>query len=331
MEYSFLKHKIFLLSIFILGNTIIVFPRGAGIETAVYSVILALLPTIFISYFLAKSSLNLNDIPKFLNVVIIAFCLFVFILTATDYISFVDSIRLPKTSRFIISLLFVFVSIILGLSKRKVIFLFCLFSFLITAVIFLLIFIVSIKDFDFSVLKIQTTNTKVLTRQTLTFFIHSFGQVLIPLFLVNDKKINNKKILTFGLIFSFVLMLIYVLNIILVLGASVTSSVDYPYATLTSFISFGRNFSRLDGFTYYVYFFSSLIKCSVCFAVILNYFSSNKKTAAIIITAVLLIGCNLIFLQEFIHTDIVNLVVMILEIMLPIGIFSYQKIKSHRR
>lgn len=329
---TFKKHKISLLSIFILGNTVIVFPKGVGVENAVISVILTVIPTAFISYFIFKSSDILNKLPSLFNMLIIIFTFYVFVITARDYVSFVDTVRLPKTPRFFISIVFILLSVFLGNAKQKVLYLFSLFSIIISAIIFAIVFLVSIEKLNLNNLIFNSFDFKKLLRQTLTFFIHSFGQILIPVLFFKSFNINdNKRIVKWGLMSSFLLMLIYVLNIILVLGNQVTSSVAYPYATLTSFISFGRNFSRLDGFTYYVYFFSSIIKTSVCAAVIFNFFDKKKRTAVIIITAVLLIICNLNFVQKFLHTDIVNLVVLIFEIIYPISIYFYQKLKCHRK
>lgn len=332
IKSDFLKHKIFLLSIFILGNTVIVFPKGIGVEAAVISVILAIIPTLIIAYLYVNSTALFKNLPKPFYVYIVLFSVFVFVITSADYTSFVDTVRLPKTPRFIIAFIFTCLSIALGMAKHKVIYLFALFSIIFSAIIFLLVFTVSIKDFDLNFYQLFNFDIKILIRQTFTFFIHSFGQILIPLlFFENSEREDNKKIFVWGLAASFILMFIYVLNIMLVLGSGVTSAVDYPYATLTSYISFGRNFSRLDGFTYYVYFFSSLIKCSVCVSVILNCFKAKRKTAAIILTAVLLVASNFKFLDGFLHTDIVNLIVLILELLFPVTVFIYQKIKYHHR
>ncbi len=332
LKNSFLKHKIFLLSIFVLGNTVIVFPKGIGIETAIYSLLLSLIPTLIISYFFVKIGEKPLEFHTAVYSLVALFCILVFLITAKDYIAFVDTVRLPKTPRFIISAVFVLLSFFLGIMKKKVLYLFSLFSFFITALIVVTVFIFSFNNLNFSALKLEEFNLKTLIRQTLTFFIHSFGQLLIPVFFFREYNVRqDKKIYIWGLLLGFCLMLIYVLNIMLVLGSETASAVEYPYATLTSIVSFGRNFSRLDGFTYYVYFYSSLIKCAVCGSVFMSFIKNYKKTAAMCLAAVLLTLCNVQFLDEFLKEDIVNLIILIFEILFPISILITQKIKAHRK
>ena len=123
-------------------------------------------------------------------------------------------------------------------------------------------------------------------------------------------------------------MTAYVINILLVLGGEVAGEAAYPYSTLTSIISFGRNFSRLDGFTYYIYFYSSIIKNSVCVSVLTELLNIKKKTAVFVLTAVLIILCNIEALQNFLHTDMANLIVLIFELTFPLLLYLYLKFKS---
>lgn len=331
-ENSFLIHKIFLLSLFFLGNTVIVFPKGIGIETAIYSLFLSLVPTVFVSILYTKiSNLNLNN-SHVINCLICVFSIFVIVLCSTDYITFVDTVRLPKTPRFLIFSVFILLSVALGLMKKKVLYLFSLFSFIITALILIVVFFSSINSLNFSDLLVNKFEIKVLIRQTLTFYIHSFGQLLIPYFFFNDLKGKSKNILTLGVLFGFLMMLIYVLNIMLVLGSTVAKEVEYPYAYLTGLISFGRNFSRLDGFTYYIYFYSSLIKCAICVNVIMNYINKKNKTATVLLLiAVLFVLCNLKNIENILKTDILNLIILIFEITFPIFVIIIQKIKAHHK
>ncbi len=331
-ENRYLKHKIFLLSIFVLGNTVIVFPKEIGIETAIYSLLLSLIPTVLIAFLFIKIGENPLNFHLIFELLVAGFCILVFVLTARDYITFVDTIRLPKTPRLVISTVFVLLSFLLGVVKKKVIYLFSLFCFFITALILVTVFLFSVNDLNFSALIVEEINLKTLVRQTLTFFIHSFGQLIVPAFFFREYAVSqDKKIYIWGLFCGMILMLIYVLNIMLVLGSSTASAVEYPYATLTGIVSFGRNFSRLDGFTYYVYFYSSLIKCAVTVNVFLSFIKKRKKTAAFFLAAVLLVLCNLRFLEEFLKNDFLNLIILLFELLIPIALFVAQKIKAHHK
>lgn len=325
-----LKHKIFLLSVFIIGNTVIVFPKGFGVETALFSLFISIIPTIPILAFFYKimhCDFSANWLFKLL---IISLCAVVFILTSNDYIDFVNSSRLPKTPRFIIATLFVLISILLGIMKRRVLYLFSLYSFFIILGILIIVFITSFNKLNFSNLIIKDIEFKVIIRQSLTFFIHSFGELTIPfLLLFNNKNKENFKGLNLGVLFGFLMILIYVLNIMLVLGSNTAKAVEYPYSSLTSLVSFGRNFSRLDGFTYYIYFFSSLIKCAVAINLAKRFFKT--KTAVFFTAALLVLLSNLTFLDIVLKSDIFNLCLLIFEILLPLSILIFSKIKTHHK
>ena len=51
-------------------------------------------------------------------------------------------------------------------------------------------------------------------------------------------------------------------------GAQMSGEFDYPYAMAISTVTFGNLFSRLDGFSYFIYFVTALIKITVCVDVI---------------------------------------------------------------
>jgi hypothetical protein len=61
------------------------------------------------------------------------------------------------------------------------------------------------------------------------------------------------------------------------LGPFVTQLLDFPYAAATGSVTAAKSYSRLDGFTYYIYFICSLIKASVILACILRSAKSINK------------------------------------------------------
>lgn len=329
-DKQFLKHKIFLLSIFVLGNTVIVFPKGLGAPLTALALVVSALPVLYLLYFLIKiCQYNTNKLPRIIVLPVILFCFIVFIICTRDYITFVDTMRLPKTPRFLLSIIFIALCVLLGTAKRKVLYTFALFSFIITFLIIITVFLFSIGSIDFSSLRVNDIEMKLLIRKALTFVVHSFGQLIILVFFFRNQNYKqDKKIYVFGVIIGAALMTVYVINILLVLGGEVAGEATYPYSTLTSIISFGRNFSRLDGFTYYIYFYSSIIKNAVCVSVLTELLNIKKKTAVFVLTAVLIIFCNIEALQNFLHTDMANLIVLIFELTFPLLLFLYLKFKS---
>ena len=74
-----------------------------------------------------------------------------------------------------------------------------------------------------------------------------------------------------------------------------------------------------------------MIKNAICVNVIIDFFKKSKKTATVILAAVLFLLCNIYQLGEFLKSDIANLIILIFEIAFPIVLFLYIKVKSLRK
>lgn len=315
-------HTIFLFSVFLLGNTIIAFPKGQGVEYAIYALAAAIIPTIYLILILERIDITREG---YIKAFIAFFSFLTLIVCAKDYIDFVNVIRLPKTPRLIISAVFIPVICFMALLKKRVVYLFSVFTFLATALIFIFVFIFSANKLNFKFLIPSDFRLSVFVRQSFTFFVHSFGQLIIPYYFIKSHKQQNKVFCRWGVAAGFALILIYILNILLVLGGNVSKIVEYPYTTLTSIVSFGENFSRLDGFTYYVYFYSNLIKGSVCSIIIINYFS-NKKIAAVLLAAALILVVNINNISIVLNSDIFNFILLLFELIFPLIVLVVQKL-----
>ena len=127
MENSaYLKHKIFLTAVFLLGNTIIVFPKGAGAKFSFYGCLLAFLLNIAFCFVIS----NIKNMPNIfiLKILLAVFCFVILGITLRDYVNFVDTARLPQTPRFLISVIYIFISVYLGVNHKKAIYLFSFFK-----------------------------------------------------------------------------------------------------------------------------------------------------------------------------------------------------------
>lgn len=331
-ENNFLKHKIFLSVVFILGNTVIVFPKGIGIKYAIPALLLSVLPTIILYLFNGKLNLEQSETSPIFKVCAIIFAFTIFIITERDYINFIDEMHLRDTPRIIISVVFILLCILPALLKEKVLYLFSLYVFGAGALIFITVLIFSLNKINFSDITFSGINIKLTWRQALTFFIHSFGQIIILKFFFNGRE-NSKtnKIIGVSLFLSYILIFIYVINIIAVLGVTITESVKYPYIKTANAVSFGKNFCGLDGLVYYLYFYSVFIKNSVTVKAIFNLIKFNKKITAVILTVMFSILCNIGYIQNLLHSDVANLIILIFEFIFPISALIYCKIKSLRK
>lgn len=343
---TYFKHIICLISIFSLGNLLIVFPVSLGANQTLLSIVFSVVIAFFLSTLLTRflrynvftlKVSNNNSLNVIFKLFFLIFALFSLFITVNSYVLFVDEIRLPNTSALVISAIYVMLTLYLATRKKKVIYVLSLFAFFITALSLIVIFVLSAPNIDFALLKENLTfNVKSLTIQTLFLLAYGIGQIIIAAMFIGKLPQHPKqqKVYILGLMFGIALLLITVLNIILVLGTDLISKVQYPYSTMTGIITLGNSFSRMDGITYLIYFITTLIKSAVILKVIITV--ANKigvKTGKIIryITVILtiFIGASEIF-NKLIQSDFTAILLLIFEATIFISLYI-TTIKKVRR
>lgn len=332
-------------AIFLFGNLLIAFPKGENTDQAVFGVIANLGIGVALSFlfcFLQKN--GMFDLmvfePKPLKITFIALILTLsvisFLISCKDYVVLIDKVRLPNTSPVVIAVIFLFLAYLLAQADKKLIFLFSLTGLIFAAISFTVLFLLSIPNME---LRLFTQNLRFVPKgflkQTLTFFIHSVGQVVIAAFFIGnltDKK-EARRIYLLGTLMGGLVLLVCILNIVLVLGTNVVGATDYPYATVTSMIMLGKSYSRMDGFTYYIYFFASLIKASVILKVILSICKKISSVFKKIMLALVLVAgvtfSSFNTLHDVLESKQINFVLLILEIavilLLSVTVFIKRK------
>ncbi len=329
-DISYYKHSICMIAIFLFGNLLIAFPKGENTDQAVFGVIANLGIGIAVSYLFCYLQKNgMFDLmvfePKPLKVtfivLILALSVISFLITCKDYVMLIDKVRLPNTSSVVISVIFLLLAYLLARADKKLIYLFSLTGLIFAAISFMLLFLLSLPNME---LRLFTENLKFapkgFLKQTLTFFIHSVGQIVIAAFFIGnltDKK-EARRIYLLGTLIGGLILLICILNIVLVLGTNVIGGTDYPYATATGMIMLGKSYSRMDGFTYYIYFLASLIKASVILKVILSFSEKGSSIfKKIMLALVLVLGVTFASfntLHDILESKQMNFILLILEI-----------------
>ncbi len=298
-EAMYYKHSICLIAVFLFGNLIIGFPKGEGAKQSLISVLVCFAIVFALSMLLSRFSrynvlsLQITD-SNIANMIFkIAFLLFSLLclfITANDYILLIDKIRLPNTSAVVLSVIFILLALFLCKQNKKIIYVFSLFSFIFAVLSFIVIFIFSIPNINISLLKENFTfNFKSLATQSLYFCAHSLGQIIIAAVFIGKicDKSRARRTYLLGTFFGVGILLICVLNVVLVLGTDLIDELAYPYSTVTGIITLGSSYSRMDGFTYYIYFMSALIKASVILSVICEISQKILKKFSKIAVAVI--------------------------------------------
>ena len=343
LDKTYFKHSICLIAMFLIGNLIIVFPQGNGAEQTVLSILLCFVISLALTTLLVQFSrcnvLSLKVSNNFalnntFRVFFLIFALISLFVTANDYVLLIDKIRLPNTSAVVLSAIFILLALYLAKQKKKIIYVISLFAFLITAISFVVIFIFSIPNINFELFKQNITfNLKSLTSQTVFLFAHGIGQIIIAAVFIGKipEKLKSKKTYILGYTLGLGFLFICVLNVILVLGTDLIARVPYPYSSVTSIITLGNSFSRMDGITYFIYFISSLIKASVILKVIIKVSNKISKKFGKILIYSTVITSILVAASEIFNSFSQNVYVSVALLFFEITIFTTLYIATLKR
>ena len=93
---------IFLVALFILGNTILSFPSGADATSGIYALVVSLLPAVLVFGIYGKllrdnTALLEGKSGKWLSVLLLIISFYGIVMCCRDYGLFIDTMRLPNT------------------------------------------------------------------------------------------------------------------------------------------------------------------------------------------------------------------------------------------
>ena len=118
-------------------------------------------------------------------------------------------------------------------------------------------------------------------------------------------------------------------NTFLLLGNKIINEVNFPYAAATGIITVGKNFSRLDGFTYYNYFILSLIKMTVVYKTILSITKNVNKLFYIISAVSFPVICLIItsfnFTDEVVKSNYMVYILLGFEVLVTLLFFLFTR------
>ncbi len=328
------RHYAAAIAVFSLGNLIIGFPRGEGIGSGLLGFGLCLMIAFgfcfLYSHLQSADGFGICSIKgnvsspffKISSAILILFiCSYAYTRSVSDYVNLVTTVRLPQTPKIVITGIFIVLGALIAKSGRRSIIMFSLVTFVFIFAVSLIMFILSVFGGDVQYLSsgLEPDWSGAL-KQALTFYIHSFGQIIIPLLILGRSGKRSKKINFSGVAFGGAIFALCILSTFLNLGA-VSYSQDFPYSAAMSVLRVGRTAARLDGFTYYFYFICALLKSSMALlaaekTVTAMSFKSSKAVTAIIIISGLFFALSS-RLYELLQADYVNLALLLCEILLP--------------
>ena len=253
-----------LVSIFVLGNATIYIPAklsgggvilGSTLSFVAGLIMLLIFKNFDFTAFFSKTA------GKIAAVFLCLFALLCAIDSATDFSLVANKKILSNENYFLFSLIFSSLIFSILKSKKQVVFKIS-FIFLVLIIFSqLVLFLLSANQFDLANLKPPIFSGTF--SGGFFFFAKAFSPTLLLPFIFKNKK-SIPKGADLGMLFGFLLILLPLLQILLIFGFPYSESLDFAFLSVLDTVSIGLKFSRLEGLAYIIFFFGSLIKCSVC-------------------------------------------------------------------
>ena len=275
----FYKSALAASALFVTGNAIIILPTNENypilgfLLTAVIGVILNLL-LMPLSRFVWDENNNSNTFLKilkelfFLSLAIAA--LFAAADTLKDFVHFVKGFILPEIPIFVISVTFSVIIAYFYSKRQEDTLKFSLLCFFFTLLAVLFFFFSMSGNFDVQNIIIRSLPDIRELKDSISpyFFKATLPSLLLPFYhtAVFGKRGGSACVL--GTAAGYIILCLCLLPSILLFSAPLAGKLSYPYASAISTVTVGKIFTRLDGFSYFLYFSASLAKINISLFVV---------------------------------------------------------------
>ncbi|MBE6780781.1 MAG: hypothetical protein E7545_07370 [Ruminococcaceae bacterium] len=256
----FSHHFVWLSCLFILGSGIINLPFAFADKLTFLGFLIAFLIAIPLTFAVIKLD--------FLRLPILLLALYLAADALVIFLKFIEYTLLGSRQNFWILLLFILPLIYFCFRKPPEIFNFSLICGLLCGLLLIFFFFATFKDFNFKNIYIYSLpNVKNLFYQTVPYIKTVTLPIVVLTLFAKQNNIGTAVTLS-GIFSGAALLVISILNSVLLFGAEMAGELSYPYANAISTVTFGNLFSRLDGFSYFIYFVTAIIKITVCVEVV---------------------------------------------------------------
>lgn len=290
----FFTHASAVSVLFILGNAVISAPRNDADEFTFLGYLTALFFA-FLLYFavlplaerlFGEKAVTCKRIP--LQVLICLIYTAVAILSLwlvadsfLDFVNFVKDVILPRSSITLIIIVFTVVCLFFSSRRQEDILKFFLISFWLALILIVFFFLVTLPNFSLrNIFIFRLPDIKTLYNQTRPYIINPvLPSLLLPVYNVLVFKKSRKGAAFSGLAIGGGLLGLCILSGVLLFGTAFAGELPYPYAAAVSTVTVGRLFTRMDGFSYFIYFAAALCKITVCLFIM---YSCLKNIAGVL-------------------------------------------------
>lgn len=270
VKANFSKHFLGLSLLFVLGDAIIVAPHKNADIYNFLGFLIASLISVAVYFIMLNIS---NNIVNIFVVLLSFYCMCEAFVT---FIKFIKNDLLSKTAPFLIVSPLIIILIFIAYQQVSTLFKFSLISAAISLAVILLFFFSTFKDFNIQNIFIrEIPSFQTVYKQTLPYIKSIVLPGILLAFFAKQEKIK-KSVSVYGLLLGLIIFGICILNSVLLFGIEFAGRLDYPYASTGSTVTFGNLFFRMDGFLYFVYLASCVVKCSVAIFSIKYIIKNNR-------------------------------------------------------
>ena len=267
------RHIIALVTLYVLGNGILIFPLKGSDQFGftAYLISLLLLMGFYCLFNVMTSKISRSPTVVFsgYTLLISVVSLFIGAKAFEDMVDFVSKTLLQGVPTFFISLIFGVTVVYFALKSSQSIFKFSLVTCVFVVCIILFFFLAPMEKYELRNIYIfRVPNLNSLLPQVKVYLLNPVLHSLsLPLFLNLCFGKTCGKPAAVGVFFGGVLLGLCLLAPILLFGAHIGGEFSFPFSSVAETVTVGRLFTRLDGFLFFVYFITCLVKITVCLKV----------------------------------------------------------------
>ena len=274
-KFTYFSHTAALSAIFVIGSAVITLPVSGSNEFGFLAFMITgvLLVLVYWLFSVVFNKINVTESTKpvfkalycafFISAGVFAlFCLAETFLSLTEFVS---KIILVQTSKFFIVSIFAAVIVVFALKAKESILKFSLLGFALISAVIVFFFIAPMDKYELrNIYVFKFPRISEILTQMKPYLINPLSHsIILPIYLKLEWGKTKSKPSVLGVSIGCFLLGLCILSPILLFGAGVSGELQFPFNSAVSTVTVGRLFTRLDGFSYFVYFVSALIKSCV--------------------------------------------------------------------
>lgn len=279
----FNTHSAAISALFILGSGVITLPTSGANEYTVTAYLLASALSFLIFFLLfpiADKLFSDNETPKtsasgkiFAAVIYVSaaiFSLFCFADAFKIFVRFAANLLLKNSATWIPVIIFGCLIFFFVSRRQEDILKFALLSFITALIVMIFFFFAAIDNFEPRNIFILSLPKMKNLWKNLKPYINEIclPLMLLPVYHALVFRKNRLGAVSAGIALGHLLLGLCISSAVLLFGSSFAGEIEYPYAAAVSTVNIGRLFTRMDYFSYFIYFVSAVIRITVCLFIV---------------------------------------------------------------